>query len=72
MNYISISVIALLTGKLVQYCVRFQVFTAVNMKNIVFLMLCRVALVGTYVSEKLSASIISVIRICVRNNFISN
>jgi hypothetical protein len=44
-------------------CVRFEVFTAVNMKNGVSGMLRRVALVRTHVSEELSASFIRV-RIC--------
>jgi hypothetical protein len=37
-------------------CVRFEVFTAVTMKNGVFCMLHRVDLVKTDVSEELSAS----------------
>jgi hypothetical protein len=43
--------------------VRFEVFTAVTMKNGVFWKLQRVALVRTDVSEELRASIITVTRI---------
>jgi hypothetical protein len=43
--------------------VRFEVFTAWAMKNCVFGMLRRVALVRTNISEELSASIIRVTRI---------
>jgi hypothetical protein len=46
------------------YCyVRFEVFTAVTMKNDVFWDLRRVALIRTEVSKELSASIIWVTRI---------
>jgi hypothetical protein len=44
-------------------CVQFEVFTAMTMKNGVFWMLSRVALVRTDVSEELSASFIRVTRI---------
>jgi hypothetical protein len=43
---------------------RFEVFTAVTMKNGIFGMLCRVGLVKTDVSEELSASFIRVTRMC--------
>jgi hypothetical protein len=43
--------------------VRFEVFTAVTMKNCVFWMLGRVALVRTDVSEEFSASFIRETRI---------
>jgi hypothetical protein len=44
-------------------CVRFEVFTAVTMKNGVFWDVHRVALVKTDVSEELTASFIRVTRI---------
>jgi hypothetical protein len=43
--------------------VRFQVVTAVTMKNVVFLDVTSCALVGTYVSEGCIASIIRMARI---------
>jgi hypothetical protein len=43
--------------------VRFEVFTAVTMKNVVFWVVTLLALVRTEVSEELSASFIKVTRI---------
>jgi hypothetical protein len=47
----------------VNNCVRYEVFTAVTMKNGVFRMLRRVAVVRTDVVDELSASLIRVTRI---------
>jgi hypothetical protein len=46
-----------------EHYVRFEVFTAVTMRNCVFLDVTRVALVRIDVSEELSASFIKVTRI---------
>jgi hypothetical protein len=45
------------------YCVRFEVFASVSMKNTVFLIVKPCAFVRTDVSKELSASIIRVTRI---------